>query len=163
VNLASLNADLGGYFGTDKGVLVLSSDDENFKQLKAGDVLQQVGGKKVERPEDAFRLLREQTAGSDVKVDVLRQHKPLTLTLRAPESSSIFVIPPPPPAPLAPVAPAPPPAPPAPPVPPAPPHMSATAIAPASAVSEISAISIAIDDADIDVVNDRSRDDSDGG
>jgi S1-C subfamily serine protease len=156
VNLASLNADLGSYFGTDKGVLVLSSDDEDFKQLKAGDVLQQVSGKKVERPEDAFRLLREQTAGTEVKVEVLRQHKPLTLTLRAPESSSVFVIPPPPPAPPAPPAPpvspvpAAPPAPPAPPAPRAPKSMSVTVIAPVPTVTETSAITISTEDDDSD-------------
>lgn len=114
LNLVSLNSDLGGYFGTDKGVLVLSADDEDFKQLKSGDVLEQVAGTKVERPEDAFRILREQPSGSQVKIDVLRQHKALTLSLRAPESAGVFVLPPPP---APPAPPAPPPAPPSPPVP----------------------------------------------
>ena len=102
LNLASLNPDLGAYFGTDKGVLVLSADDEDFKQLKSGDVVQEVAGTKVERPEDAFRVLREQKAGSSVKVDVLRQHKPMTLSLRAPDSANIFVPPPPPVPPVSP-------------------------------------------------------------
>jgi S1-C subfamily serine protease len=121
LNLASLNPDLGGYFGTDKGVLVLSADDEDFKQLKSGDVLEQVAGTKIERPEDAFRILREQKPGSQVKIDVLRQHKPMTLSLRAPESANIFVPPPPPPPPAPPAPPLPHLAVPAPPVPPAPP------------------------------------------
>ena len=141
LNLANLNADLGSYFGTDKGVLVLSTDSDSLKQLKSGDVLLDVDGSKVERPEDALRLLREKPAGSDVKVQVLRQHKPLTLTMKTPEFHSMFVPPPPPPpAPPAPAArpavpatPAPParaalPAPPAPPAsPPPPPDGSDTA------------------------------------
>lgn len=128
LNLSSLNPDLAVYFGTDKGALVLSADEDGYKQLKSGDVLQQIAGRKVERPEDAFRLLREQPADSDVKVDVLRQHKPMTLTLRAPQSSSVFVLPPPPapPAPPSPAAPAPPAPPPPPPAPPAP-HVAAHA------------------------------------
>jgi S1-C subfamily serine protease len=124
LNLASLNPDLGGYFGTDNGVLVLSADNEALKGLKSGDVLLDVAGQKVVRPEDALRLLREQPVGSEVKMQVLRQHKPLTLSLRVPELKSIFVPPPPPPAPPAPpTMPVPPMpvAPPAPPVPPAPP------------------------------------------
>ena len=121
LNLASLNPDLGGYFGTDKGVLVLSADEEAFKGLKSGDVLQEVAGRKVERPEDALRAMREQPTGSDVKVQVLRQHKPLTLSVKAPEYKGIFVPPPPPPAPPAPPAPPTPRAMPAPPAPPAPP------------------------------------------
>jgi len=122
LNLTSLNPDLGSYFGTDKGVLVLSADEEGLKGLKSGDVLQEVAGQKVERPEDALRAMREQRSGSEVKVQVLRQHKALTLSLKAPEYKGIFIPPPPaPPAPPAPpVAPAPP-APPAPPVPPLPP------------------------------------------
>ena len=136
LNLASLNADLGGYFGTDKGVLVLSADDAEFKLLKSGDVLREVAGKKVERPEDAFRVMREQSAGSEVKVDVLRQHKPITLSLRVPESTGIFV-PPPPPPPAPP--PPPPPAPPVPPVPPAPPAPRGTVMA-VPAVPDVAAV-----------------------
>ena len=124
---ASLNADLGNYFGTDKGVLVLSTDD-TLKALKPGDVVQQVAGQSVERPEDALRLLRDQPTGSEVKIQVLRQHKPVTLSMKAPEWKGIFV-PRPPTAPLPPAPPAPPtppsarvpPPPPAPPAPPAPP------------------------------------------
>jgi membrane-associated protease RseP (regulator of RpoE activity) len=128
LNLVSLNPDLGGYFGTDKGVLVLSAND-SLKGIKPGDVLLDVAGQKVERPEDALRLLREQPAGSEVKVQVLRQRKPLTLSMQRPEFKGIFVPPPPPPPPpvppVPPVAPVPPahaPPPPAPPVPPVPPR-----------------------------------------
>ncbi len=128
LNLAALNPDLGGYFGTDKGVLVLSADADTYKGLKSGDVLQDVSGHAVNRPEDALRLLRDAPAGSEVKMQVLRQRKPLTLSLKAPEFKGIFVPPPPaPPVPPAmPAPPAPPAAPvpramPAPPAPPAPP------------------------------------------
>jgi hypothetical protein len=120
LNLTSLNPDLGSYFGTNKGVLVLSADEEGLKGLKSGDVLQEVAGQKVERPEDALRLMREQPTGSDVKVQVLRQRKPMTLSVKAPEYKGIF-IPPPPPPPPAPPAPPVAPVPPVPPAPPAPP------------------------------------------
>jgi S1-C subfamily serine protease len=123
LNLAALDPDLGGYFGTDKGVLVLSADANAFKELKSGDVVQSVNGQPVKTPEDALRLLRDAPAGSDVKMQVLRQRKPLTLSLKAPEFKGMFV-PPPPPAPPAPPAPPDVPAPPAPlaaPHPPAPP------------------------------------------
>ena len=130
VNLVSLNTDLGAYFGADKGVLVLSADD-SMKGLKAGDVVQQIGGEPVQRPEDAFRLLRQQPSGSDITVQVLRQHKSLSVSMKAPDAHSIFVprppLPPPPPAvPAPPSIPAPhavpvPPAPPSPPEPPQPP------------------------------------------
>ena len=118
LNLASLNADLGSYFGADHGVLVLSADDAALKTLKSGDVLLDIDGKKVDRPEDALRLLRERPAGSDLKVQVLRQHKTQTLSMKAPEYKGMF-IPPPPRPPVAPTPPTPPTAP-APPTPPTP-------------------------------------------
>ena len=132
LNLAALNPDLGGYFGTDRGVLVLSADADAFRGLKSGDVVQGVSGHSVTRPEDALRLLRDAPAGSEVKVQVLRQRKAVTLSLKAPEFMGIFVPPPPPAPPVPPAMPAPPappaaptpramPAPPAPPVSPPPP------------------------------------------
>ena len=114
LNLASINADLGSYFGADHGVLVLSADDDALKTLKSGDVLLDIDGKKIDRPEDALRLLRERPAGSDLKVQVLRQHKTQTLSMKAPDYKGMFIPPPPPAAPA-------PPAPPVAPVPPAPP------------------------------------------
>lgn len=122
LNLASLNPDLGAYFGADHGVLVLSADADASKTLKSGDILLAIGGKRVERPEDALRLLREQPGGGELKVEVLRQRKAQMLSMRAPEFKSIFV-PPPPPPPRAPRAPTPPaaPAPPTPPTAPLPP------------------------------------------
>ena len=116
LNLAGINADLGSYFGADHGVLILSADDDAFKALKSGDVLLDIDGKKVDRPEDALRLLRERPAGSDLKVQVLRQHKTQTLSMKAPDYKGMFIPPPPRP----PVAPTPP-APPAAPLPPSPP------------------------------------------
>jgi predicted metalloprotease with PDZ domain len=153
LNLASLNPDLGGYFGADHGALVLSADVDGTKALKSGDVLLAIDGKKIERPEDAMRLLREGETGRDIKVEVLRQHKTQTLSMKAPEFKSLFVPAPPAPplapmkpvAPLKPIAPMPmpnpqpnpnprplsQPAPPAPPTAPTPPQSIPTPAAPA--------------------------------
>ncbi len=126
MNLAPLNPDLAGYFGTSDGVLVLSADPRNIPELKGGDVLTSVGGTKVDSPSDVMRRLRDADAGSDIKLDVLRQKKALTINTKVPQYKTMFPLPPTPPAPPAPpTAPAPP-APVAPvaaaaPVPPAPP------------------------------------------
>lgn len=117
LNLVALNDDLSGYFGTKEGVLVLSADDETAASLKSGDVLQAIGGDKVDSPEGAMRLLRDAPAGTDLKLSVLRRGKNLSLNMKAPEFKSLFPLPPEPPAP--PAAPTPP-APPAPPAPPTP-------------------------------------------
>lgn len=112
LNLTGINPDLGSYFGADRGALVLSTD-EAYKVLKPGDVLLDIDGHRIERPEDAMRRLREGAPGSEMKLQVMRQHKTLTLSMKTPDFNSIFV-------PVPPAPPAPPPPPPPPPVAPVP-------------------------------------------
>ena len=131
LNLASVDAKLGRYFGTDRGVLVLSGGD-GLESLEPGDVIQRIEGDAVATPRDAMRALRDQDTGQKVKVELLRDRKPRTVEVTVPEAPPLrWFAPPPPPTPPAPPAPpaAPTPptprtpaaAPPAPPTPPAPP------------------------------------------
>lgn len=119
LNLASVDADLGKYFGTDKGVLVLSTGPE-LDGLKAGDVIRSVAGKDVDSPREVMEALRGRKAGSKVDIGYLRDRKTGTALVTVPEPMQFHI-----PAPPAPPAPPPPPAaphaapPPAPPAPPA--------------------------------------------
>ncbi len=133
INLATLNPELGRYFGARQGVLVLSAAADSLNELEAGDVITKIGAQTVERPEQALRALRDHVVGTRVDMAILRDRKPRTLSVVVPEYKAIFDIrplpvppapPAPPAAPTAPAAPmaAPPPAPPAPPVPPTAPH-----------------------------------------
>lgn len=115
LNLSSVDAGLGRYFGTDKGVLVLSSGPE-LKGLQSGDVIQRVAGKTVESPRDVMRELRDEKAGSQLKFDLLRDRKPTSATVTVPKSRPLpFIEPAPAPRAVPGVAPVPP----VPPVPPA--------------------------------------------
>lgn len=123
LNLASVDASLGHYFGTDKGVLVLSSGPD-IKGLQSGDVIQRVAGSEVDSPRDVMRALRDKSSGSQLKFEVLRDRKAMALNVTVPKSRPLpFMMPPPaPPAPPAPPTPPSPHAPhAAPPEPPAPP------------------------------------------
>lgn len=113
LNLASLNPDLGSYFGTDRGALVLSRDTTQFPELQPGDVITAVDGQAVARPEDATRALRDAMKDKTVAVALRRHGKPVTLTVKVPAGWDILPpLPPPPPVPPVPPAPPPPPAPP---------------------------------------------------
>jgi len=114
LNLTPLNPDLGRYFGTDKGVLVLSRSDEQFPELQPGDVITGIGGKPVAQPEDVQRALRGATGEQQVRMAVRRHGKTLALNMKVPPRWNL--LPPPPP---------PPPAPPPPPVPPNAPKVAA--------------------------------------
>ena len=121
LNLAPLNPDLGSYFGTDRGALVLSRDDQQFPGLQPGDVITAVGGQSVARPEDATRALRDASKDKSIAVALRRHGKPVTLTMKVPTDWDILP-PPPPPPPVPPVPSAPSVTPPAPPPPPPPSH-----------------------------------------
>ncbi|MBS0381896.1 MAG: PDZ domain-containing protein [Proteobacteria bacterium] len=132
LNLAPLNPDLGRYFGTERGVLVLSRSDRQFPELQPGDVISEVNGRTVASPEDVQRALRSVDADKRVPMTLRRHDKTLTLTLKVPPRWNVLppVPPPPPPAPPEPpkIAAPPPPAPPAPPALPAPPPASAVTL-----------------------------------
>jgi len=122
LNLASLDAQLGHYFGTDKGVLVISAGP-GIKNLQGGDVIQRVETTTTQSPRDVMRVLRDKKVGEKVGLVILRDRKALNIEITAPEAKAMPFLTPPP----APPAPPPPPhaprltPPPAAPAPPAPP------------------------------------------
>lgn len=116
LNLASVDARLGRYFGTNRGVLVLSTGA--LEGLQPGDVIQRVDGKVVTTPREVMDALRGKPGDAKVAVGYLRDRKPVSAQVTVPKL--LDALPPPPPPPPAPPAPpsarpAPPPSPPAPP------------------------------------------------
>lgn len=127
LNLATVGKELGRYFGTERGVLVLSAGP-HLDALRPGDVIRKVGETPVATPRDAMDALRGLSPGSVVTLDVLRDRKATRARVTVPEALPALPLappappapPPPPPAPAPPRASAPPAVPPAPPAPPAP-------------------------------------------
>ncbi len=75
LELAPLNPDLGQYFGTTTGVLVISVPRNSELGLKGGDVVLAVDGRKPESPSHLLRILRSYQDSESFKVDVLRNRK----------------------------------------------------------------------------------------
>ena len=88
LNLASVDAGLGRYFGASKGVLVLSTG-KDLDGLQAGDVISSIGGKEIGTPREAMDALRAQPAGGKVAVAYLRDRTPGTAQVSVPESLQI--------------------------------------------------------------------------
>ncbi|HZE88213.1 MAG TPA: PDZ domain-containing protein [Verrucomicrobiae bacterium] len=80
MELVALNPDLGSYFSTDRGVLVVSAPRDGALKLKGGDVILQVDGESAESPSSAMRLLRFGRASEPVQILVLRKGQKLTVT-----------------------------------------------------------------------------------
>src|SRR3546814_208507 len=96
LNLATVDKQLGRYFGTDHGVLVLSNGD--LAGLQAGDVIQRIDGKAVASPREAMAAMGDKPGGTKVTVDYLRDRKAGKAQVTVPKLAPL-PLPPAPPAP----------------------------------------------------------------
>ncbi len=91
MELVEINPELGAYFGSDTGVLVVRGPkgDETLG-LESGDVILRIGNREVKNPEHVMRILRSYEADEELSVDVIRHGRSETLTGTVPESSFRF-------------------------------------------------------------------------
>lgn len=73
LELAKLDADLGAYFKTQEGVLVVRAPKSDALGLKSGDVIQKIDGDPVAEPVTVLDKLRSRSAEQTVKIEVVRQ------------------------------------------------------------------------------------------
>ena len=90
IELVKLNPDLGEYFGTREGILVVSAPEDSSLALKGGDVILTIGGRKPSSPMQAMRILRTYETGESVNIEVLRKQKRITVTWKVPEPEDFF-------------------------------------------------------------------------
>jgi len=81
VKVEDLTKQLGEYFGVKdgEGALVTEVDEDGpaYKAgLKAGDVIVEVDGKKIEDTEDLIGVISDQEEGDKVEIKVVRNHMP---------------------------------------------------------------------------------------
>jgi S1-C subfamily serine protease len=80
LELAPLNSDLGQYFGTTEGVLVIDVPKESTLGLKGGDVILSVDGRKASGPSSLLRILRSYEPGDSFKLEIMRNKSRTTVT-----------------------------------------------------------------------------------
>ena len=102
-NLALRIAQLGEYFGAKGGVLVIQAPHESAYKIKGGDVLLRVGKIRLTTPQHVLRVLKTQTPGLPIKIEVIRKGNRVELVAVAPTPAEddvfVFPAPPDPPAP----------------------------------------------------------------
>jgi len=79
LELVPVNPQLGSYFGTTDGLLVVDVPDPSPLGLKAGDVVLAVDGRDVTSPRQLMRVLASYEPGEALKLEVMRQKKRITL------------------------------------------------------------------------------------
>jgi serine protease Do len=90
--LTPLSDQLGGYFGVGNGVLVSSVQADSAASeagLRAGDVITQMNGRRVDSPNDVVQTVRNAGPGSELELTVTRDRKELALKVRIPDRSGV--------------------------------------------------------------------------
>lgn len=84
LELAPVNEKLGAYFGTTRGVLVISAPAERNLSLEPGDVITAIDGRSVDTPSEFIRALRSYDRGKSFSLQVTRQKQRQTITTSLP-------------------------------------------------------------------------------
>lgn len=88
MELATLTPQLGRYFGTEKGVLVVRAP-KDFK-LEDGDVILAIDGREPSSGSHATRILSSYQAGEKITIKVMRQQKTVNVETTLPERMSFM-------------------------------------------------------------------------
>jgi S1-C subfamily serine protease len=86
MELVSLTPQLGRYFGTDKGVLVVRAP-KDFK-LEDGDVILAIDGREPTSGSHATRILGSYQPGEKIAIKLMRQQKTVNVETTLPERGS---------------------------------------------------------------------------
>jgi S1-C subfamily serine protease len=119
MELATVTPQLGRYFGSDKGVLVVRAPADGALKLEDGDVILAIDGREPSSGSHATRILASYQPGEKLSLRIVRMHKTLDLETTLPARTEhkhvatggnflYRALPPPPVAPVAPMPPAPP-------------------------------------------------------
>src|ERR1700686_3076749 len=87
MELATLTPQLGRYFGTEKGVLVVRVPQEGGFKLEDGDVILAIDGREPTSGSHATRILTSYQPGEKITMKLMRQHKAIDVEATLPDRS----------------------------------------------------------------------------
>ena len=96
MELVELNEDLGRYFGTDTGLLVVSAPESEALKLQAGDVIQSIDGREPTSVGHAMRILGSYQAGEKLELGIMRDKRARKLDITMPDDRTSRLAPLPP-------------------------------------------------------------------
>ena len=85
MELATLTPQLGRYFGSDKGVLVVRAPADGVLKLEDGDVILAIDGREPTSGSHATRILGSYQPGEKVTLRIVRLHKTQDVSTTLPE------------------------------------------------------------------------------
>ena len=80
MELARVTPELGRYFGTDRGVLVVRAPAHGVLSLQDGDVILSIGGRTPRSSSQATRILASYDPGQKIRLVIMREHRRINIT-----------------------------------------------------------------------------------
>ena len=85
MELVELTPELGAYFGSDTGILVVRAPaDETLEALRDGDVILEIGDRTPNGTEHALRILTSFEPGETLQLTIMREQRRQTLEVEFP-------------------------------------------------------------------------------
>jgi len=81
MELVELTPALGGYFGTNEGILVVRAPSDDGLELRDGDVILEIGGRTPMSTEHAMRILGSFEPGETLELTIMRNQRRQSLEL----------------------------------------------------------------------------------
>jgi C-terminal processing protease CtpA/Prc len=85
MELVELNEGLGKYFGTDKGLLVVTAPEAEGIDLQEGDVIHTIDDREPKDVRHAMKILGSYQSGEKLKLGIMRDKKKRTLEVEVPD------------------------------------------------------------------------------
>lgn len=85
MELVAVTPELGRYFGTDYGLLVIRAPTDAVIDLQDGDVIREIGGRTPKDPGHAMRILRSYEPGEEVLIGIMRDQRDHDVAIVFPE------------------------------------------------------------------------------
>jgi S1-C subfamily serine protease len=90
IEFVTLEEELGRYFGTSEGLLVVRAPRDEDIGLESGDVILNIDGRKPTSPSHALRIMRSYEEGESMSVEIMRDRQRQTVTVTIPERERGF-------------------------------------------------------------------------
>jgi S1-C subfamily serine protease len=90
VELVKLDEDLGRYFGTSDGLLVIRGSEEGDLDLRSGDVILNIDGRVPTSQSHLVRIMRSYEEGEAMNIEIMRNQTRQVVTVEVPDEASGF-------------------------------------------------------------------------
>jgi membrane-associated protease RseP (regulator of RpoE activity) len=88
MELVKLTENLGNYFGTTEGLLVVRAPENEDLKLSDGDVIQSIDGREPTSASHAMRILGSYESGETLTIEIMRDKRKQTVSIEVPDNEN---------------------------------------------------------------------------